>query len=100
MGPIGTLVTVNIRFGAPGRPGRAQNCPQNCFKIDPKLPDLCRDDSSQGAGWGPPGHPSGAQEKQPNNCPNLMDCYKGLDTPKISTSGVSWNVEFSGRFGP
>ncbi len=39
-GPIGTFVTVNIRFwasrAAPGRPGRAQNCPPNCPQTGPK----------------------------------------------------------------
>ncbi len=34
IGLIGNLVTINIRFwasrAAPGRPGRAQNCSQNC----------------------------------------------------------------------
>jgi hypothetical protein len=56
LGPIGTFVTVNIRFwasrAAPGRPGRPQNCPKTAPKLAPKLPGLCRDGSSQEAGWG------------------------------------------------
>jgi hypothetical protein len=41
IGRIGTSVTVNIPFSTswagPGRPGRAQNCPQNCRNNCPQV---------------------------------------------------------------
>ncbi len=55
-------------------------------KVAPKLPGLCRDDSSQGAGWGPPGHPPGAQEQLPKKLPQTGSCYYNPDRPKACSS--------------
>ncbi len=68
---------------APGRPGRAQNCPP---KLPQNWPVCVAMTARKGRGGGPPGHPSGAQEYRFS----FIGCYKSRGRPK--SAATTWGA--------